>query len=413
MTIVSKDELTQLDARDPLAAYRDLFELPQDVIYLDGNSLGPLPRAVKARVAEVIENQWGHGLVRSWNLHDWVNLPRKLGDKIASLIGAEAGEVIAADSTSVNLFKLLSGALPLRPERRVIVSDIDNFPTDLYMAEGINELMGAKYELRFVKTDDVAAAIDGDTAVVMLTEVNYRTGARYEMQSITELVHAHGALMLWDLAHSAGAFPVDLNGCNVDFAVGCGYKYLNGGPGAPAFLFVAKRLQRAIRPVLSGWFGHAAPFDFAPDYAPADDLRRMLCGTPAILGLVALDAALNVFSDVDLVEVRNKSVALTETFIRLVEDHFAGFGLSLVTPRNPVQRGSQICFSHPYAYAVMQAVIDRGVIGDFRAPDILRFGFAPLYLRYSDCWNAAMRLKDVLVTEVWREPRYAQRNAVT
>ena len=368
---------------------------------------------MKTRLADVLENQWGRDLIKSWNLHDWVNLPQKVGAKIARLIGAQPGEVIAADSTSVNLFKLLSGALPLRPERRVIVSDIDNFPTDLYMAQGINDLADGKYELRFVGADAIPAAIDGDTAIVMLTQVNYRTGARYDMRAITRLAHEHGALMLWDLAHSAGAFPVDLNGCDVDLAIGCGYKYLNGGPGAPAFLFVAERHQQSIRPVLSGWFGHAAPFDFVPGYTPAGDLRRMLCGTPAVLGLAALDAALDIFAAVDLADVEKKSIALTETFIALAEHHCTDFGLTLATPRDPALRGSQVCFSHPHAYAVMQALIARGVIGDFRAPDILRFGFAPLYLRYVDVWDAAMQIKDVLASGIWREPRFAQRNQVT
>jgi len=409
----SRDDLLALDAEDPLGRCRDLFNLPDGVIYLDGNSLGPLPKAVKSRLADVIGNQWGRDLITSWNVHDWVNLPQRVGDKIARLVGADAGEVIACDSTSVNIFKLLSGALPMRPDRTVIVSDIDNFPTDLYVAQGINEFLGGRYELRLVKADDLAGAIDENTAIVMLTEVNYRTGARYDMNAITALAHGNGALMLWDLAHSAGAFPVQLNVCNVDLAIGCGYKYLNGGPGAPAFLFVARRYQQSIRPVLSGWFGHAAPFDFTPEYAPAADLRRMLCGTPGILGLAALDAALDVFEGVNLGDVAEKSTALTGAFIERVESEYAGFDLKLVTPRDPTERGSQVCFSHPQAYAVMQALIARGVIGDFRAPDILRFGFAPLYLRYADVRNAVTAIADVLRSETWRDPRFAWRNPVT
>ena len=413
MSIATRDELTARDNADPLARCRDLFDLPTGVIYLDGNSLGPLPKAVKSRLAEVIENQWGRDLITSWNVHDWVNLPQKVGDKIARLVGAEAGEVVAADSTSVNLFKLLSGALLMRPDRTVIVSDIGNFPTDVYVAQGINEFLGGRYELRVVKADELPGAVDEDTAIVMLTQVNYRTGARYNMDAITKLAHGRGALMLWDLAHSAGAFPVELNACNVDLAVGCGYKYLNGGPGAPAFLFVARRHQQSIRPLLSGWFGHLSPFEFSTKYTPANDLRRMLCGTPGILGLAALDAALDVFGDVALGDVAKKSAALTSAFIESIDRECADSDLTLVTPREPTARGSQVCFSHPHAYTVMQALIERGVIGDFRAPDILRFGFAPLYLRHADVWDAVTAIAGVLRGETWRDPRFSQRNPVT
>jgi kynureninase len=413
VTVPTRIELAALDAMDPLRGYRDRFALPEGVIYLDGNSLGPLPKAVKARLAQVIEAQWGRDLIKSWNAHGWVNLPQTVGDKIARLIDAEAGEVIVADSTSINLFKLLTGALPLRPDRRVIVSDTENFPTDLYIAQGLMDLLAGQYELRCVKMQELPAAIDEATALVMLTEVDYRSGARYDMAAITALAHTHGALMLWDLAHSAGAFSVELNGCNVDLAVGCGYKYLNGGPGAPAFLFVARRHQQAMRPVLSGWFGHAEPFEFNPNYTPAGDLRRMLCGTPPVLSLAALDCALDVYAGLNLEEVRRKSLALGKTFIDLVEHYCAGFGLTLVSPREAAERGSQVCFSHPHAYPVMQALIERGVIGDFRAPNILRFGLAPLYQRYVDVCDAVVRFKEVLASEAWRDPRYDRRNGVT
>jgi kynureninase len=409
----TRDDLAALDERDPLRLYRERFELPDRLIYLDGNSLGPLPKGVKARMREVVETQWGQDLISGWNLHDWVNLPGRVGAKIARLIGAESDEVIAADSTSINLFKLLTGALRLRPKRRVIVSDSDNFPTDLYMAQGVNELLGGRYELRFVKHDQVPAAIDEEAAVVMLTHVDYRTGARYDMPAITSLAHRHGALMLWDLAHSAGALSLDLNGCAVDLAVGCGYKYLNGGPGAPAFLFVARRLQAHLQPALSGWFGHAAPFDFSADYAPATDIRRMLCGTPPILSLAAIDAALDVFADLDLRQIQDKSAMLTQSFIDLVETHCAGFGLELTTPRAPAERGSQVCFAHPEGYAIVQALNARGVVGDFRAPNIVRFGFAPLYLRHQDVWDAVMHLHDVLATRAWDTPQFKTRSLVT
>ena len=409
----TRDDLAALDQRDPLRIYRERSELPEGIIYLDGNSLGPLPKGVKARMREVVETQWGHDLIAGWNLHDWVNLPGRVGAKIAQLVGAESDEVIATDSTSINLFKLLAGAVLLRPERRVIVSDSDNFPTDLYMAQGVNELFGGRYELRFVKHNQVPAAIDEDAAVVLLTHVDYRTGARYDMPAITSLAHRHGALMLWDLAHSAGALSVDLNGCDADLAVGCGYKYLNGGPGAPAFLFIARRLQAHLQPLLSGWFGHAAPFDFSADYAPAIGIRRMLCGTPPILSLAALDAALDVFADIDLQQIQDKSVMLTQSFIALVEAHCAGFGLELATPRKPAERGSQVCLTHSEGYAIVQALIARGVIGDFRAPNIVRFGFAPLYLRHQDVWDAAMHLHDVLATRAWDTPKFKTRSLVT
>jgi len=408
----TRHDLAALDERDPLRLYRERFELPEGVIYLDGNSLGPLPKGVEARLREVVQTQWGHDLIMGWNLHDWVNMPRRVGAKIARLIGAQSDEVIAADSTSVNLFKLLVGALGLRPGRRVIVSDSDNFPTDLYMVQGVNELLGG-YELRFVQRDRLPGAIDEQVAVVLLTHVDYRSGARYDMRTITSLAHRSGALTLWDLAHSAGALALELNACGADLAVGCGYKYLNGGPGAPAFLFVARRLQAHLRPVLSGWFGHAAPFDFSPDYTPATDIRRMLCGTPPILGLAALDAALDAFADVELKQIQDKSVMLTQRFIDLVEAHCRGFGLQLATPREPAERGSQVSFTHSEGYAVVQALIARGVIGDFRAPNIVRFGFAPLYLRHQDVGDAAMHLYDVLAARAWDTPQFKNRGVVT
>lgn len=406
-------EIERLDRSDPLRPKRESFSIPEGLIYLDGNSLGVLPKAVPERMAQVIQQEWGTDLIRSWNLHGWIDLPLEVGAKIARLVGAEPGEVVAADSTSVNLFKVLLAALNLRPKRKVIVSDIDNFPTDLYIAQGIKELLGGVYELRLVRKGALEAAIDDSVAVVMLTEVDYRTGYRYDMRYMTKLTHRYGALSLWDLAHSAGAFPVGLNECEADFAVGCGYKYLNGGPGAPAFLFVAKKHQEAVFPFLSGWMGHKAPFAFMPEYVAAEDIRRFTVGTPSVLGMSALDAALEVFGGVDMAEVREKSLRLTDLFIELMEPLCAAYGFQLATPREHERRGSQVSYAHPEGYAVMQALIDSGVIGDFRAPDIMRFGFTPLYLRYADVWEAVQRLETVMCTGKWREPRFRVREKVT
>ncbi|MER3555967.1 MAG: kynureninase [Meiothermus sp.] len=410
---MTQSELQTLDASDPLAPKRDQFSIPEGLIYLDGNSLGVLPKAVPERIGQVIHGEWGTDLIRSWNTRGWIDLPTKVGAKIARLIGAEADEVVAADSTSINLFKVLLAALKLRPERKVIVSDIDNFPTDLYIAQGVKELLGGEYELRFVKKHKVEAAIDDRVAVVMLTEVDYRTGYRYDMRHVTEITHQHGAISLWDLAHSAGAFPVRLNECGVDFAVGCGYKYLNGGPGAPAFLFVPKRHQDASIPFLSGWMGHKAPFAFVPEYVAAEDIRRLTVGTPSVLSMSALDAALDVFAHVDMAQLREKSLRLTDLFIELMEPLCAEYGFKLVTPKEHERRGSQVSYAYPEGYAVMQALIDSGVIGDFRAPEIMRFGFTPLYLRYTDVYEAVERLKTVMGTGKWQEGRFQVREKVT
>lgn len=404
--------LQALDRSDPLAAKRKEFHIPEGLVYLDGNSLGPLPVTVREHLEHVLLQQWGTDLIRSWNTHSWIDLPQRVGAKIARLIGAEPDEVIAADSTSVNLFKVLLAALELRPGRRVIVSDIDNFPTDLYVAQGIAELLGG-YELRFVKKDRLEDALNEQTAVLMLTEVDYRTGYLYDMARLTGLAHQKGALTIWDLAHSAGALPVQLNRHGVDFAVGCGYKYLNGGPGAPAFLFVARRHQGATRPFLTGWMGHKAPFAFVPDYVAAEDIRRLMVGTPSVLSMSALDAALEVFEGVDMEQVRQKSLQLTDLFIGLMEPLAARYGLERVTPTDHARRGSQVSYRHPEGYAVMQALINLGVIGDFRTPDIMRFGFTPLYLRFTDVWEAVERLRHVLHQELWKEPRFSQRAKVT
>lgn len=413
MSRLDRAQCLALDARDPLAAQRGEFLLPEGVIYLDGNSLGALPRATPARIAEVVAAEWGGDLIRSWNKHGWIDLPRRVGDKIARLIGAGPGEVVVADSTSINLFKVLTAALRLNPQRRVILSERENFPTDLYIAQGLAGLLGQGHEVRLVTGGDVIAAIDDDTAVVMLTQVNYRTGAMHDLARVTRAAQAKGALMLWDLAHSAGAVPVDLRAADADFAVGCGYKYLNGGPGAPAFVWVAPRHQARFVQPLSGWLGHDAPFAFETAYRPAAGIGRYICGTPPVLSLAALEAGVDQLLSVDIVALRRKSMALTELFIRAIEQECAGLDLDLVSPRDPARRGSQVSFTHAQGYPVMQALIAGGVIGDFRAPDILRFGFAPLYLRFVDAWDAAVALGEILETRAWDRPEFHRRTTVT
>lgn len=410
----SRREAEALDAKDPLAHLRREFVLPEGLVYLDGNSLGALPGRARQRVAACVEEEWGNGLIGSWNGAGWVDLPARIGAKIARLVGAEENSVVAADSTSVNLFKVLAAALAERPDRRVIVSERVNFPTDLYMAEGLSAFAGRGHELRLLEeADDVAAALGPDVAVLMLTHVNYRTGRMHDMAALTRAAHDAGALVIWDLAHSAGAVPVDLAAADADFAIGCGYKYLNGGPGAPAFLYVAPRLQGKVRQPLSGWFGHTAPFAFDAAYAPAEGIARFLTGTPPVIAMSALDAALEIFEAVDIGALREKSVALCKFFIAAVEARSAGLGLILASPREAGQRGSQVSFRHRDAYAIMQALIERRVIGDFRAPDILRFGFTPLYTRFVDAFDAAETLHEILASGAWDDPRFKVRRAVT
>ena len=411
---MTREDFAARDAADPLAPFRAEFELPEGVIYLDGNSLGPLPHIARERVAACVSEEWGNGLIRSWNDAGWIDLPARVGDKIGALIGAEPDSVVAADSTSVNLFKCLSAALALRPGRTVIVSEKSNFPTDLYMAEGLSALLGGRHELRLIEDpSELPGALTDEVAVLMLTHVNYRTGYMHDMKAVTAAAHEAGALTLWDLAHSAGAVPVDLATANADFAVGCGYKYLNGGPGAPAFLYVAPRHQQDATQPLTGWFSHKAPFAFDHRFAPTDGIGKFLCGTPPVLTMTALDAAMDIWARADMNAVREKSVALTESFITLVEKRCAGLGLTLASPRAAAQRGSQISFAHESGYPVMQALIARGVIGDFRAPDLLRFGFTPLYTRFTDVWDAVEHLRDILETGAWDRPEFHARAAVT
>ena len=403
------------DAEDRLAPLRDGFALPDGVIYLDGNSLGALPRNVAARVASTLEREWGHGLIRSWNEAGWIDLPARVGARIAPLIGADPACVVAEDSTTVNMFKTVSAALALRPDRRRIVTETRNFPTDNYIAEGVIRQCGGRHELvHAADADAVIASLDADTALLMLSHVNYRDGAVHDMAGLTRAAHDAGALVIWDLAHSAGVLPLDLAGCDVDFAVGCGYKFLNGGPGAPAFLYVAARHHGGFAQPLSGWFGHADPFGFDPHYRPAGDISQYLCGTPPVISMVALDAALGLWDKVDLRDVHAKSQALTDFFIELVEARCGGHGLTLVSPRDAAGRGAQVSLSHPTAgYAIVSALIADGVIGDFRAPDILRFGFAPLYTRFADVWHAVDRLAAILDGRLWDRPEFHARRTVT
>lgn len=411
--IPTRADLARLDADDPLAGCRAGFALPDGIVYLDGNSLGALPRATPPRLAQVVAQEWGDGLIRSWNRAGWIELGARVAAKIAPLIGAAAGEVAVADSTSVNLYKLLAAALGLRPARHSILTEDGNFPTDIYIAEGLIGQLGPDYRLRRVPAAQIAAAVDADTAVVMLTHVNYLTGALHDMAALTRAVQARGALMLWDLSHSAGALPVDLAAAEADLAVGCGYKYLNGGPGAPAWLYVAERHHAGFRQPLSGWLGHAEPFAFEGDYRPAPGITRAVCGTPPILSLAALECGVDGFAGVDMAALRAKSMRMGDLFIALVEGHCAGQGLTLASPREGARRGSQVSFRHRQGYAVMQALIARGVIGDFRSPDIMRFGFAPLYLRYVDLWDAAEALREVLVSRAYDRLEHRQRAAVT
>lgn len=400
-----------LDAADPLARFRDAFDLPPGVIYLDGNSLGPLPRTAAARVERAVRDEWGQGLIASWNTAGWIEAPQRLGAKVARLIGAGPSEVAVADSTSVNLFKLAAGALSLRPGRRTIITEHGNFPTDVYVLEGLCAQAGAT--LKVLPPQEVLAAMDADTAAVVLTHVHYKTARRWDMVAVTKAVQAKGALMLWDLAHTAGALACDLNGAGADLAVGCGYKYLNGGPGAPAFLFVAERHQAAIRSPLSGWMGHAAPFAFEDRYRPAADIRTMLCGTPSILGLAALEAGLDLQLEADTKTVEAKGLSLCRLFIQLVETRCAGHGLVLAGPREMEDRGLHVSFAHPEGYALVQALIARGVVGDFRDPDIARFGFSPLYLSHADVWDAVEILREVLESRAFEAPQFRTRAAVT
>lgn len=410
---MNREDCSALDQADPLRSLRDQFALPENLVYLDGNSLGALPHAVARRLQETISQQWGEDLIRGWNQH-WIDLPQLVGEKIAPLVGAAPGQVICADSTSVNLFKLLAAALSLKPGRPVILCQANDFPTDLYMAQGLATLLGDNVcRLRQVPADELLMSLDSATAVLMLTQVNFRDGSRHDIQALTQAAHAAGALVIWDLSHSAGAMPIELDAWHVDLAVGCGYKFLNGGPGAPSFVYVAARHQPHLSQPLSGWMGHAAPFDFSPDYRPGPGVLRMLCGTPPVLGLSALDAALDLWQDLDLQTVRAKSLALGSLFMDLVAAEPALAVLQLVSPQQDAARGSQVCYRHKDGYAMVQALIGRDVLADFRAPDILRFGFSPLYNQYVDMWDAVTQLADIVASRAYTDKAYQQRSRVT
>jgi kynureninase len=431
--MITRADCVNEDSRDRLAPLRDLFAMDrvdrEGVIYLDGNSLGVLPKAAIDRIRDVVETEWGVGLIRSWTAAGWIDLSQRIGDKIARLIGAGPGEVIVADSTSINLYKALSAALALSAEpgsskpkaKAAILSEGANFPTDLYIAETFAREHGL--ELTLVDHAAIVSRLDDSVAVLMLTHASYRTGRMYDMAEVTRSAREAGAIVIWDLAHSAGAVPVDLHGAGADIAVGCGYKYLNGGPGAPAFIWVhprhTERLDReSWRPPLSGWLGHAQPFAFAPQYQPAKGMQRFICGTPPVLSMAPLECGVDTVLAANdrggMKAIRNKSLALTELFMRLVDERCAGHGFTIVTPREPSLRGSQVSIAHPEdGYAIMQAMIARGVIGDFRPPDILRFGFTPLYTRFVDVWDAVERLHQVMTSGEWRDPRFTVRAAVT
>jgi kynureninase len=404
-TELTRDEAEALDRADEIAAFRDRFVLREGVIYLDGNSLGALPKTAAAHVAHVVEREWGVSLIRSWTDHGWIDLQFRVGEKIGKLVGAAPGTTVVADSTSVNLFKLLAAALDQRPGRAVILTEDGNFPTDLYIAQGLAALLQRGHVLRQVPASRLAAALDRQVAVLMLTHVNYRSGAMHDMAALTRAAHAAGALALWDLSHSVGAVPLRLEADDVDLAVGCGYKYLNGGPGAPAFLHVAQRLQANLALPLTGWLGHADPFAFESRYRPAGGIARAVVGTPPILSLAALEVGIDIALEAPMAAVRAKSLRLAELFFALME-HEAE--LRLLTPRGQSARGSQVAFAHPHGYAIMQALIERGVIGDFRAPDVLRFGLAPLYVRFVDVWNAVKALGEVMRRGAWRDDQLQQ-----
>lgn len=412
MSALSKSDFEQWDSEDPLSHYRDKFQLPDNMIYLNGNSLGAAPKETRERLLTVFDQEWGIDVSKSWNSHDWFKLPQRVGGKLAGLIGAGSHEVIATDSTSVNIFKLLTAALRMQPDRHDIVVLQGDFPTDLYIAQGVAELL-PHINLRMINTEDLYKSINSETAVILLTHVNYRTGAVYDMEAITRHAHEQGALIIWDLSHSAGALPVDVNHCNADFAVGCGYKYLNGGPGAPAYLFAAGRHQHNIQPALSGWIGHADPFAFSDHYQPADGIRRNLCGTHSVIGLYALEVGIDMLIQADMALVRKKSRRLGDLFIELMESVCSEYGFELASPEDSELRGSQVSLRHGQGYAIKRALNARNVIIDFREPDFLRFGLTPLYLRYIDIWESVDHIKQIMESGEWKQSVFSQRETVT
>jgi len=414
---MTEDDIIKFDTADPLAAHRRYFELPANTIYLNGNSLGPLTTASKYRVREVVESQWGNDLISSWNKHQWIDLPLTVGEKIAQLIGAAPGQVLCCDSVSVNLFKLLAAALKNRAGKRtVILSQQDNFPSDLYIAEGLINLLqehGISAELRLVAAENLEEGIAQSPDVLLLTHVNFRTGAVHDMQRLTARAHDHDVPVIWDLSHSASAMELALDDCQVDFAVGCGYKFLNGGPGAPAFLYVASRLQAELQQPLQGWMGHKQPFAFEPEYVPDAGINQLQAGTPGILSMSALDAALSCFEGLTTTQLREKSLALSTMFLSLLEEDLTCESLTLVSPREPEKRGAQLSFSHEDAFPISQALIEAGVIVDFRAPDLIRLGFSPLFLSFNEVAKSAAILRQILTEGQFRQERFSVRAKVT
>jgi len=417
-TALTRADCEKLDAGDPLRHARARFRIADGTVYLDGNSLGAMPVSTPAAVGQTIVQDWGVDLIRSWNTAGWADLPQTVGDRLAPLLGALPGEVVIADSTSVNIFKLLAGilsrpALLAQPSRRFILTERGNFPTDLYIAEGISAMLAGRYELKVVEGGALVDSLDETVAAALITHVDYRSGFMHSMSALNQAAAQAGTAIVWDLSHSAGAVPLQLSENGTDFAAGCGYKYLNGGPGAPGFVYVRQSRQGTLETPLSGWFGHAEPFAFAPHYVPAPDIRRFLCGTPPVLGVVALNAGIATFDGIDLASLRAKSLALSELFWELMDGRCADLGFACVSPRDQTSRASHLSFAHEHSYAIMQAIIERGVIGDFRQPNLMRFGFTPLYTRFVDCWDAVLTIHDVVTTGAWRDAKFQSRNQVT
>ena len=414
MNKIKLSDLKHLDKQDPLSKYREEFFLPKNTIYFDGNSLGPVPTKTIKNLNKTINEEWGKDLINSWNKANWINLPQALGDKIAPLLGAKSGEVVVVDSTSLNLFKVLTSALRLNKNRKKVVSESTNFPSDLYILEGVNGMLNNHYECQLIDDDiNFEKYIDSSTAVVMLSHINYKTGRISDMKKITDYAHQQGALVVWDLSHSVGVIPMDLHNIGVDFAVGCTYKHLNGGPGAPGFLYVHSDLIAIVSQPLSGWLGHSDPFAFEAKYTPANNINKFICGTPSILSYKAVESALDIFDEISLEQVREKSIQLSELFIKLIQQECGDFGFELFSPIDAALRGSQISYKHENAYPIMQSLISRGIIGDYREPNILRFGISPLYMRYEDVWSAIICLKNIMQSNEWDSSNFKIRNYVT
>ena len=414
MNKIKLSDLKHLDKQDPLSKYREEFFLPKNTIYFDGNSLGPVPTKTIKNLNKTINEEWGKDLINSWNKANWINLPQSLGDKIAPLLGAKSGEVVVVDSTSLNLFKVLTSALRLNKNRKKVVSESTNFPSDLYILEGVNGMLNNHYECQLIDDDiNFEKYIDSSTAVVMLSHINYKTGRISDMKKITDHAHQQGALVVWDLSHSVGVIPMDLHNIGVDFAVGCTYKHLNGGPGAPGFLYVHSDLIAIVSQPLSGWLGHSDPFAFEAKYTPANNINKFICGTPSILSYKAVESALDIFDEISLEQVREKSIQLSELFIKLIQQECGDFGFELFSPIDAALRGSQISYKHENAYPIMQSLISRGIIGDYREPNILRFGISPLYMRYEDVWSAIICLKNIMQSNEWDSSNFKIRNYVT